>query len=152
MPRDAVPKTVETVVVSASSPAINPPQNPPQADLVLAAAVETGKAQQAAETAATRAESAAASAASQNPALLVAIRREIAELAETVGSLQQVVEAEKSDEDDTLPLAPASVVAIDVPPEEKKSLPSIPTMAPKKEVQKPPKRGNDMLRRVFLGR
>lgn len=150
MPRDAVPKTEVTVSSAAPAPTPPPASPPPSSEMVVAAAVEMGKAAEAAETAAARAEAAAGSVSPELANLRAELRSEIAQVAEIVGNLQQIVEeeAEELEPDGITAPVPVSAAVIDVPPAANPNPPHTPTTAQKTA----PKSGRSGFARAFLGR
>jgi hypothetical protein len=150
MPRDSLPKVDVTVSPPASEPKPTPP--PLSAEVIVASAVETGKAAEQANQAAARAEAAASQVTPELVTLESRLRQEIAEVAEIVGRLEQAVEMEEEEleQENTPEPVPASVVAIDVPPEAKRNRQNTRTTEQNPGAPKPARRGT-ILGRILHG-
>jgi hypothetical protein len=125
----------------------SPEEKPiPQAETILAAAVETGKAQQAAESAAEEAKE----ATSKAEAVLTSIQATLATINERLTTVETTVQEElisPEDEEDTQEIAIAETVEIDEPPKQ----PEL-TQAKQDEMPQDKQERGGFLRKIFLNR
>jgi hypothetical protein len=152
---DEVTVTVENPS-SKDSNAVQQAEPIPQPQLVIAAAMETGKAAQAAESAAEEATQSATKAEQLLAEIRNAIRPELEEISERLANLEAMEEEEAeeqepsiipAEEDGILTTASVSTVTLDEPPKVKEEIQTKQSEMPQGNQER-----GGFLRRIFLNR
>lgn len=148
------PEEVTVTVENPSSKDSNAEPNLPQAQTVIAAALETGKAAQAAESAAAEATQSATKAEQFLAEIREAIKPELEAINERLSTLEADEEPEEpepsitpGDEDDTLTIVSAETVKLDEPPKPKEETPMKQNEAPQEKQER-----GGLFKKIFLNR